>query len=273
MNDRLKEAFGCIRAGEELKTATKAFLIQKTQGCQKTGPAKCPFYAYAACAGLFLLFLCGRWLYFTPTTHISIDINPSIELSVNRFNRVIFIDGLNEDGRALLPALPIRFMNYTDAIERILENESIIALLSDREIMTITVTGPDGIQSSEIFSGIRDCAGTHRNAYCYFASSEEVAAAHDAGLSYGKYRAFLEVRLLDPAVTPEAIQEMTMREIQDLIDRLSPEGGGETTLPGGCQSGRCPFGDECSHGNGTGDGHRNRRQENCEDGIGNGTKK
>ena len=44
-----------------------------------------------------------RWLYFTPIAEISIDINPSIELRVNRFDQVISVDGLNGDGQALAP--------------------------------------------------------------------------------------------------------------------------------------------------------------------------
>ena len=47
----------------------------------------------------------GTWLYFTPTMEISVDINPSIELGVNRFDRVISVDGYNEDGQALAQLL------------------------------------------------------------------------------------------------------------------------------------------------------------------------
>ena len=51
-------------------------------------------------------------------------------------------------------------------------------------------------------------------------------AAHDCGLSYGKYRAYLELAALDPTVTPEEVQGMTMREIRDRIAALS---GGTAT--------------------------------------------
>ena len=42
---------------------------------------------------IFLLFsFSGYGLYFTKTSIISIDINPSIELNINRFDRVISIN-------------------------------------------------------------------------------------------------------------------------------------------------------------------------------------
>ena len=34
-------------------------------------------------------------------------------------------------------------------------------------------------------------------------------------ISIGKYRAFLELQALDPSVTPEEVQKMTMREIRE----------------------------------------------------------
>lgn len=48
-------------------------------------------------------------------------------------------------------------------------------------------------------------------------------------LSCGKYRAFLELQLLDPDITPEAVQNMTMREIRELINSLSVNSGTDTS--------------------------------------------
>ena len=45
-------------------------------------------------------------------------------------------------------------------------------------------------------------------------------AAHEAGLSYGKYQAFLALQALDPSVTAEEVQGMTMRELRDRIAAL-----------------------------------------------------
>lgn len=233
MKHDIKEAFRPIQAEQALKDHTKAFLAQKTHGYTKTKTAKWPArVCAAACACLLLLLVGGRWLYFTPTSQISIDINPSLELSVNRFNRVISASGLNDDGQEFANTLNIKFTNYTDAVDRILESERIASLLSNNEVMTITVTGPDETQSAKIFSEMKGCTAERKNTYCYFAGLEEVAAAHEAGLSYGKYRAFLEIQALDPDMTPDAIQDMTMREIRDLIDSLSADHENEMSSNG-----------------------------------------
>lgn len=224
MNNAFQELFGPIHAEESLKNKTKAFLAEKTQGyaAANTGQRRYPLYAGAFACLLFMLFG-GHWLYFTPTAQISVDINPSIEMSVNRFDQVILVTDFNEDGRALSRTLDVKYKNYTDAIEQILNHDTIEALLAENEVMTITVIGPDEQQSAKILSGVEACTAERRNTYCYFASSEDVAEAHKMGLSCGKYRAFLELEFLDPSITPEAVQNMTMREIRDIIDSLSAD--------------------------------------------------
>lgn len=247
MNERMKEAFGQVRAEEALKDSTMAFLAERTRGYTRAKAGKRPLYAYAAaCACLLLTLLGGRWLYFTPTAEISVDINPSIELCINRFDRVIAVNAFNRDGQELSNALNVRFKSYTAAIEQILNDGQISSLLSGDEILTFTVTGPDDTQSSRIFSNVEAYTAEHGNAYCYFASPEEVASAHACGLSHGKYRAFLEIQSLDPDITPEDIQDMTMREIRDLIDCHST----------GCEDASLPHNgwDGGPHGHGSGHG-------------------
>lgn len=226
MNNAFKAIFDPIRAEQDLKDRTRAFLTERTRNYTNRAAATRRYPAYAAvCVCLLLALLGGRWLYFTPTAEISIDINPSIELSVNRFDRVISVAGFNEDGQELSSTLDVKYMNYIQAVEQILHHDSVTALLSVGEVMAITVVGPDGQQSAKLLSGVETCTAGQGNIDCYSAQPEEAAAAHEAGLSCGKYRAFLELQLLDPDITPEAVQGMTMREIRDMLDRLSPDGG------------------------------------------------
>lgn len=249
MNKAFKELFGPIQAEEALKDRTKAFLAQKTHGYTRTDTGRLRYRICAvSCACALLMILGGRWLYFTPTAQISIDINPSIELNINRFDRVISVNGFNEDGRELSDSFDVTYKNYAEAMEQILNYDRIRALLSDGEIMAITVIGSDGQQSAKILSDVEMCTARHHNTYCYFARSDEVAAAHETGLSCGKYRAFLELRLLDPDITPETVQGMTMGEIRELMDKLSADSDNDISSNGSCGNGH--HGHNGRHGNG-----------------------
>ena len=55
--------------------------------------------AMAACLCLLLL---GSWVWQSPIGTVRMQINPDVQLSVNRFDRVVALEGLNADGAALI---------------------------------------------------------------------------------------------------------------------------------------------------------------------------
>lgn len=267
MNDRLKSAFGKVHTEEELKSKTKAFLYQKTNGYAQAKPSY--FHHLIPVAVCFLLFVVGgSWLYFTPTVAISMDINPSIELSVNRFDKIISVQGYNSDGELLANSLDIKYLDYTDAINQVLENESVNELLAHGEVIAIGVIGEENEQSAAILAGIESCTIGNPNAYCYYANSGEVEKAHEMGLSYGKYRAYLELQSLGAEVAAEDVRNMTMREIRDLIATLS----GDTDIENsGKGNGRGNQGAGNKSGYGRGQGYGSRKwYANNEDNLGTG---
>lgn len=250
MDDRIKAAFAAVRASEGLKSSTKEFIARKTRGyaARKALNYRRIIPAAAAVCMALVLFI-GAGLYFTPTTHINIDINPSLELGINRFDKVISVNALNDDGKKLADTLDIKFMGYDEALYRIFDNKSIETMLNQNEVMTITVIETSYAQSERILSNLKSCANGHNNVYCHSASSEEASAARALGLSCGKYRAFLELQALNPDITPEEIQGMTMREIRELIAALTSENDDNEKSP------QIGVG---HHGNGYGNSHGNR---------------
>lgn len=235
MKDKLKEAFNQVKAEQDLKDKTKTFLLRKTNGYTKRKTVNYRHFVPVAACFLFLLFI-GHRLYFTPTVQISIDINPSIELGVNRFNRIVSIEGYNDDGQKLAESLNVKYKYYTEAVDQILNDATITTLLSNEEVMSIGVIGSEGTQSAEILSNIQSCTDGKENTHCYYEHPERMKDAHANGLSYGKYRAFLELQALDPDITTEEIQNMTMREIRDLIQQLSADS--EKEVPSDSENGR-----------------------------------
>ena len=223
MNDRLKEAFDKVHAEEELKKSTLKFLSEKTHGYGRNRTFRNKRLIPIMASLLFMLLGAGGYFsYFTQTSAISVDVNPSIELGVNTFDKVISVEGYNEDGRELASSLNIKFLDYTDAIDKILTNEDIVHYLSQDEIVSITVVGENDEKSNEMLLGVTSSTkSNHKNVYCYAGNSEEVATAHRKGMSFGKYRAFLELQVLNPNITVEDVKGLTMRQIRNMIDELS----------------------------------------------------
>lgn len=223
-NARLRQAFEAIRAEEGLKSRTAEFVTARMERERRHRNSTGRRLALAA-ACVVILCILGGWTYLTPTATISIDINPSIELGVNRFDRVVSVTGRNDDGQMLAAELDLRFMDYHGAVEAVLEAEPVAELLSEDGLLSIGVIGPDGEQCQRMLSAMEACAAQHEHALCYRGGVEEAAAAREVGLSVGKYRAFLELQALDPDVTPEEVGAMSMREIRERI-QAETDGGG-----------------------------------------------
>ena len=170
----------------------------------------------------------GPWV--TPPASLSVDINPSLELRLTRFSRVVAVEGANADGQALAQELDLRFLDCAAALEAILSSDTVSALLAQDSALTIAVSGQDEAQCQDLLTQAQHCTAGQENAHCFSASSREHDEAHQAGLTLGKYRAYLALHDLDPTVTPEEVQTLTMAEIRDRIQALGgtlPTGSGE----------------------------------------------
>ena len=209
MRKEIYSAFDSVHASRELKDRTRAFTARR-QASRPRSPRRWVAAVAAACLLLAAAGIGGHWLYFTPTAAISIDVNPSLELEVNRFDRVIGVEGYNEDGRALAALVDVTFQRYDQAVEEILNSETVTALLARDEVVTITVTGSDTAQCHRLLSGVEGETAGQPNVHCHSANHDQVEQAHEHGLSYGKYQAYLELRALDPDLTPEDVADMTM---------------------------------------------------------------
>lgn len=224
MKRKIRETFDMIHADEKLKDTTREFLAKATEDytrMRRPGRSSGVFRMIPAVCCMFILMGFGVWqLYFKPVSVISIDINPSLELDVNRFDRVVDVKEYNKDGEKLAESLKILFMNYEDALEEIMDNESVQNYLAQDQVMSIVVAGEDEKKTQTVYSNVEECTQGQENTHCYHADSKALEEAHASGLSYGKYMAYLELKELDTDISPGDVQGMTMREIRRRIEEL-----------------------------------------------------
>ena len=226
LDQKIKTSFSQIDASDELKNRTKAFLKEKAFSEKRAArPMRRRLVPALACAAVVLMAVLAYPVYFLPTCVISVDINPSLELGVNRFDRVVSVTPMNEDGEALANAVNVQYLNYEQAVEALVDSVEIQSRLEEDELLSIAVVEAENNQSVRILEGIQRCTQGQKNTHCYAMTPDEAEGAHESGLSYGKYRAFLELQALDPSITVEDVQGLTMREIREWIDSLQ---NGET---------------------------------------------
>ena len=201
------------------------------------------FVSAAAAAAVLLVGGGGAAAYAMPYGVVSLDINPSLEYTINRFDYVLRVEGVNEDGRAFLDGMDQSRLLHRP-IEQALE-ESIAGLEAgnwlegeDGEILLAAGTRKDAHSErlvSELESRLRR-EGEGREIRTVTVSEEELGLAREEGVSAG--RGWMLRELSEQEGADFVPGEWAERPIRDMIDRLErgpmpqePRGNDETPAP------------------------------------------
>lgn len=79
--------------------------------------------SWVAAAAAVLLVTSGAvsYAYMNPVTTINVDVNPSVEMRLNTFDKVINAKALNTDGEEILKALKLKGMESEEAVQALLD--------------------------------------------------------------------------------------------------------------------------------------------------------
>lgn len=206
--------------------------------------------ALAACLALAAVGVGGYAWAQAPCAYVAVDVNPSIELGINRLGNVASVRAYNEDGERLLQALDLDGLAYADAMAAL--EERLRGYLDDGATVEMTVVCDDERQAAELEQVGVGCLGASGSGsvHCSHASSEEHHAAESAGMGLGKYRLYLELVDAGVNISPEEASAMTMRELRALLEDAGSASAGGSGSDAGQASGRAG-----GHGNGSRDEH------------------
>lgn len=172
----------------------------------------------AACICIVLAGGMAATTYAKPVSYIGMDVNPSIELCLNKWNRVIDVVTYNEEASEICNNLKLKHKYYTNAVEILLSDDEFSAYCKNDETsdLTFTIVSDD---CEDLQDGIRNCNGySESSGEIHYADEETLEAAHDNKCSIGKYAAYEELQRYDSGLTIEDCNNMTMHELHEEID-------------------------------------------------------
>ena len=178
MDNRIRHAFDQVRAEDTLKKDTEKYLEKATHGYGKHS-----FFVRrlaVSFAGIAMAFVvaAGSYFYAVPAYAITLDAESSVELRVNRMDRVISVKGVNDNGRTLANSVKVFLMKYPDALETIMSNADIRKDLEEKKDISITVVGENDQKSEEMTDVISSCTYAHHpNITCMCGNREDVEAS------------------------------------------------------------------------------------------------
>ncbi len=94
----------------------------------------------AGLAAAIVLCTIGSYAYYTPTDYVSMDINPSIAYTVNRFDRILDTKALNDDGKEILSELNLNNKKIDDALKETLDRLATSGYLGEDQGGDIVIT-------------------------------------------------------------------------------------------------------------------------------------
>ena len=137
------------------KITNKNYVIGQVIEMKENVKAKKHIAAWVASAAAIVLVALGgtAYAYYSPYYYVSLDVNPSIEYTLNRFDRVLTAKAVNEDGTEILKEVDLKNLsNHTiddAAIRRIFR-----ITIRDRNL---SISGSTGDHLYLLVCQINDC--------------------------------------------------------------------------------------------------------------------
>lgn len=163
----------------------------------------------------------GGFLFaaLTPTAYVGIDVNPSIELGINRFDRVVEVTAYNDDGQAVLDQAQVKGMSYTDALDAIADAMTDQGYLQDDSVIEVSVVCDEDDLYSAIEAVCMSCFdGSASDTHCSRASSDEHHEASSSDIGMGKYRVYQSLLAAGVDITLDEASNMSMSELYSLAE-------------------------------------------------------
>lgn len=210
--------------------------------------------AIAACVALVACLIGGVADFLRPVAYVGIDVNPSVELTLNRFNIVVGTCALNDDGQRALDEASCMWRAFDDAAREL--DGAMRAIAGEGAVVEVSIDCDNENRYAALAAQSNNCFGCNGEAHCDRTNVEERQAAHDSGMGVAKYRAYQALQEAGVDISAKECASMSMRELRDLLAKNgidTNEGEGEHPGMGNGQS-KGAHGDNGGGGHGDGNG-------------------
>lgn len=168
--------------------------------------------ASMAASILLIVFLgMGVYAWKNPVQYINIDINPSVELSVNCFSRIISINSLNDEGWKLIKAVSLKADTYESGIKKIISSAKDLGYINEEGDILISISSNDMNLNERTQAAIREKI-TDRVEIMTFDTEEYILSAEN-GLSPGKNSIIEKVIESGANETKDALVDAPVKEL------------------------------------------------------------
>lgn len=242
METTFKKALDQIKADENLKKKTAEYILNMDSNVismpsaaeSKKKPLFVKRLVAAACIAAVLCALpIGAYAYYkTPTSYISVDINPSVELGINAFGKVVSVKAFNTDGETVIAGLPLVNSNVESAVRLLVKSAAQSGFIKDDGSSFISVTvETNNDKKAEIFkqeaqTGAQDAIQSEDETATIAMDTIVLERRDEAlalGITPGKLNLIQKLQELDPTIKTDDYKNATVSDIQKKFSELKKE--------------------------------------------------
>lgn len=186
-----------------------------------------------------VLFVSGLQWVNTSASYIAVDINPSIILTTNPWEKVVEVEALNEDAETLLVDLVLIGLQADEAIELIIAEATemgYIDLLAEGEVAMVTAYNRDRVDeklSEKIRDRVQDRLEKREMAVSvvgHEAVAEQKELANELGVTLGKVLFVQKMMERYPELGGDELYTMSIKDIMIKIKDLRGNGPDKAAL-------------------------------------------
>lgn len=176
----------------------------------------------AACFAIALLILGGAFgLNNEKYQTVYVDVNPSVAIHFNRFEKVSEVEPLNDDAKEVLESIDLDGKTPEEAIECVVELYETHGYFETEALVLISADEKDAKIANRLAAHAEKIKGNKKYTVSSQAlTSEEKEEAKEAGISPGKYRIISEILEKDPSYTFEELKDMPMSVLNKINKSL-----------------------------------------------------
>ena len=169
-------------------------------------------------------------LYFEDYESVYVDTNPSIELVLNRFERIHEVVYHNEDAQRVFADVELKGMRAEDGMETIIDALFAQGYITEDAEICISTSSKKNADTQKLLEKMTEKAqkkaqsnGCNANFSSEKLSKQEIEQAKEQNISPAKLKRIQAIRALDPSYTEEQLAEMDINTLSKLYKELSRE--------------------------------------------------
>lgn len=158
------------------------------------------------------------------TAQVEVGGTSSIELGLNRLGVVVRVDASDPDLDSQAEGLGLVGKSCTEALEIISADADLQQTMADEGMLVINVSSSSDSQQQGVLS---QCETASESFSCETTCMASRASLHDEaaanGMGAARYSVYLQIAQIDPSVTVEQCQDMSMRQLRDLLAQVQAQ--------------------------------------------------